>query len=171
MSCCKFIHSFCCGGWTWISLKIHLISQRYLSMHITYSLFGGPRSDKMFVEDHGARAHYFCRHMLFQSMVSLKPESQMKNRKIPILDEGNTFQMRYGRDFYTFYWVHGTCLNFFLCAIALCTNMCYFKQAYLTSEKTKWKKIRNTHFSWWKKPFKWAMIDYLKRLLDIAKSL
>ena len=65
----------------------------------------------MVVEAQGTRAHWFSRHMLLQSMISLKPEIQMKNREIPILANGNIFPMRYGRDSNVFYRVYGTCFK------------------------------------------------------------
>ena len=66
----------------------------------------------MVVEAQGTRAHWFSRHMLLQSMISLKPEIQMKNREIPILANGNIFPMSYGRAYYMFCRVCGTCLKF-----------------------------------------------------------
>ena len=51
----------------------------------------------MVAEAQGTRTHWFSKHMLLQSMISLKPEIQMKNREIPILDNNNIFPMRYGR--------------------------------------------------------------------------
>ena len=44
---------------------------------------GGPRNDKMVAESQATRAHWFSKHMLLQSMISLKPKIQMKNREIP----------------------------------------------------------------------------------------
>ena len=65
----------------------------------------------MVAESQGTRMHWFSRHMLLQSMISLKPEIQMKKREIPILANGNIFPMSYGRAYDMFYGVCGTCLK------------------------------------------------------------
>ena len=53
----------------------------------------------MVAESQGMHARWFSRHMFLQSMISLKPEIQMKNREIPILANRNIFLMSYGRAF------------------------------------------------------------------------
>ena len=65
----------------------------------------------MVAEAQGTRAHWFSKHMLLQSMMSLKPEIQMKNRKIPILANRNIFPMSYGRASDMFSRVCGTYLK------------------------------------------------------------
>ena len=70
------------------------------------------RKFKMVAEAQGMCVHWFSRHMLLQSMISLKPDIQMKNREIPILDNGNIFPISYGRASDVFYRVCGTCLTF-----------------------------------------------------------
>ena len=72
-------------------------------------------------ESQGTRAHWFSRHMLLQSMISLKPEIQMKNHEIPILDNINIFPMRYSRASYMFYRVYGNCLKL-LCVRSHCVH-------------------------------------------------
>ena len=52
----------------------------------------------MFVEAQGMRVHCFHRHMLLQLMISLKPESQMKNCEICILVDVKTFPVSNGRE-------------------------------------------------------------------------
>ena len=66
----------------------------------------------MVAESQGTRVHWFSRHMLLQSMISLKPKIQMKNREIPILANRNIFPMSYGRSSDMFFGFCGTCLNF-----------------------------------------------------------
>ena len=65
----------------------------------------------MVVEAQGTRVHWFSRHMLLQSMISLKLEIQMKNCEIPILANGNIFPISYGIVSDMFCGVHGTCLK------------------------------------------------------------
>ena len=65
----------------------------------------------MVVEAQGTRTHWFCRYMLLQWMISLKPEIQMKNREIPILANENIFPMKYGRAFDMFFGSRGTFLK------------------------------------------------------------
>ena len=57
------------------------------------------------------RAHWFSKHMFLQSMISLKPEIQMKKHEIPILANRNIFPMSYGRASDMFCGVRGTFLK------------------------------------------------------------
>jgi len=66
----------------------------------------------MVAESQETHAHWFSRHMLLQSMISLKPKIQMKNCETPILANGNIFPMSYGQDSDMLYGVYGTCLKF-----------------------------------------------------------
>ena len=66
----------------------------------------------MVAEAQGMCVHWFSKHMLLQSMISLKPEIQMKNREIPILSNKNIFPMSYSRAFDIFFGVCGTFLKF-----------------------------------------------------------
>ena len=59
MSFHKSIHNFRCNRWNWIPSKTHLRYQRDISIHMTYLLYGGPESEKMFLESQETCVHCF----------------------------------------------------------------------------------------------------------------
>lgn len=89
----------------------------------------------------------FCRHLLLQSMISLKPESQIKNREIPILADRKSFPMSYGRASETLYGVCSTCLKC-LYVRPHCVQTCVTSNKHISQTRKQNEIPWNTHLSW-----------------------
>ena len=116
----------------------------------TYFLCDGPCNDKMFFEAQGMRTHCFYSHMLLQSTISLKPQIQMKNWKIPILVYENKFPMQYGRTFDILCGVLHTCLNLLYMRQHF-VQTCVASNKHISQTRKPNGKPWNAHFRWWKK--------------------